>query len=116
MGGVLETYERLIGHMLAQLPTPSPPSGGEKPSSVTAGPGTPREEDVRSKLSFILGKVQELKKHRYEEQMKVLHGLQNLRHIKVRTTLSGLRGTRPLQGASQEVSGLDQDYVVFTLI
>lgn len=94
LGGVLETYEKLIEHMLNQLPTPTPliTQNKEKPSSsITAISRTSGDEtagDIRSKLAYILGKVQELKKHRYQEQMKVLHGLQNLRHIKVRRLLT----------------------------
>ncbi|XP_037551599.1 interferon gamma 1 [Nematolebias whitei] len=89
MGGVLETYEKLIEHMLNQLPTPSPliTQNKEKPSSsITDISRTSSDEtagDIGSKLAYILGKIQELKKHRYQEQMKVLHGLQNLRHIKM---------------------------------
>lgn len=96
MGGVLESYEKLLGHMLKQLPTPSPQitgSNAQPGSAITAAssstnnsgslPGT----DVRSELNYILKKVQELKKHRYHEQEKLLQGLETLRDIKVESTL-----------------------------
>ncbi|XP_054480731.1 interferon gamma-like [Anoplopoma fimbria] len=79
MGGVLETYEKLFGLMLKQLPTPSPQTAGinEHPVQVAAG------EDVRTDLNVILHKVQELKKHHYHEQEKLLHNLNALKHIKM---------------------------------
>uniref|UniRef100_A0A3B5M3X1 Interferon gamma n=1 Tax=Xiphophorus couchianus TaxID=32473 RepID=A0A3B5M3X1_9TELE len=76
MGGVLEAYDKLFGHMLKGLPTPSPLSAtsGDKPSA--AG-------DTRFNLIKVLQKIRELKRHSYQEQLKVLHGLQKLKHIEV---------------------------------
>uniref|UniRef100_A0A8C7Y4L6 Interferon gamma n=1 Tax=Oryzias sinensis TaxID=183150 RepID=A0A8C7Y4L6_9TELE len=87
MHGVLETYEDLIGHMLKQLPTASPPPGSsqDKPASpgTSNDDGAPVKADVRSKLMYILEKIQFLKTHRYQEQEKLLHRLQNLKKIQM---------------------------------
>ncbi|XP_076578573.1 interferon gamma-like [Chaetodon auriga] len=92
MGGVLETYEKLIGHMMKQLPTQSPqtassnmdPASAVIPTAGTAGgAGTGAGVDVRKELGYILKKVQELRKQRYHEQEKLLQGLQSLRHIQM---------------------------------
>lgn len=88
MAAVLEAYEKLFGHMLKGLPTPSPQSviNQDKASGAsTAGPSA--SADVRSNLNKLLQKIKELKKHRYQEQVKVLHGLQDLKHIEVRKRL-----------------------------
>ncbi|XP_070848322.1 interferon gamma-like [Chaetodon trifascialis] len=82
MGAVLETYEKLIGQMMKQLPTQSPQtarSDMDPASAVTPTAGV----DVRKELSYILKRVQELRKHRYHEQEKLLQGLQSLRDIKM---------------------------------
>ncbi|XP_040885588.1 interferon gamma-like [Toxotes jaculatrix] len=91
-GGILETYEKLINRMLKQLPTPSPQTAGSVEgltSAITAAPGTASDAksasgmSVRSELSFILEKVQELKKNYYQEEDKLLKGLQTIRHIQM---------------------------------
>lgn len=96
MGGVLESYEKLLGHMLKQLPTPSPQiavSNAQPGSAITPASSSPNNaglvagRDVRSELNYILKKVQELKKRRYHEQEKLLQGLQTLRDIKVESIL-----------------------------
>ncbi|XP_023270603.1 uncharacterized protein LOC111661319 [Seriola lalandi dorsalis] len=82
LGGVLEAYEKIIGQMLKELPTPSP-------QTVTAAPSNNADtrlqggEDVRVQLSYILKKVQELRKHHYQEQDMFLQRLQALKHIKM---------------------------------
>lgn len=92
MGGVLETYEKLLSQMLKQLPTPSPLTTGSKDrpaSDVTAAPGTANVAgpeaggDVRKGLSDILDMVQKLRKHNYQDMEKVLQGLHSLKHIQV---------------------------------
>lgn len=92
MGAVLETYEKLIGQMLKE-PNQSPQTTGlsnEDPApAVTPTPGTAggaergASGDVRRDLSYILTKVQELRKHHYREQEQLLQGLHSLRHIQV---------------------------------
>lgn len=92
MGGVLETYEKLIGQMLKQLPTPSPQTAGgnEHPASaITPAAGTASDAeagaggDVKTALTYILKNVRELRRHHYHEQDKILRGLQSLKHIQV---------------------------------
>ncbi|XP_045896220.1 interferon gamma-like isoform X1 [Micropterus dolomieu] len=88
MGGVLDTYEKLISHMLKQLPTPSPQEAGTHPASaVTPTAGGDAEVgdggDIRAELSYILKKVQDLKLKGYREQEKLLRGLQALKHIQM---------------------------------
>ncbi|XP_031715081.1 interferon gamma-like [Anarrhichthys ocellatus] len=87
MGGVLEIYEKLLGQMLKDLPTPTPQTAGSNEipaAAVTASGGeVGMGEDVRTELSYILNKVQELRKHRYQEQEKLLHELRALKHIQM---------------------------------
>lgn len=99
MSGMLEMYEQLIGRMLKQLPTPSPKtaaSAGRGAAAATAAAASDAAMgaggDVRKQLSYILKKVQDLRKHHYHEQNQFLEGLQALRHIPVealRMTYSG---------------------------
>ncbi|XP_029018835.1 interferon gamma-like [Betta splendens] len=85
LGGVLETYERLLDKMLKQLPTPSPLTSGSKDppaSGVSAGTaGLETGEDVRKGLSDILEMVQKLRKRNYDDLDKVLQGVHSLSHI-----------------------------------
>ncbi|XP_037837038.1 interferon gamma 1-like [Kryptolebias marmoratus] len=106
MGGVLETYEKLIEHMLSELATPSPTiTENQKPSSsVTASDEA--AGDIRSKLTYILERVRELKRHHYQEQMKVLHGLQNLKHIKMESRVVQSKALSELRWFFEEASTL----------
>lgn len=94
LGGVLDTYEKLIGQMLEQLPTPSPqtetahsrgqaasPASGAGPSSAATDP----HADVRTKLTYILERVKKLKTSGFQEQERLLQRLQGLQEIKVQT-------------------------------
>lgn len=90
MSGMLEMYEQLIGHMLKQLPTPSPKtaaSAGRGAATAAAAAASDAVMgaggDVRKQLSYILKKVQDLRKHHYHEQDQFLQGLKALRHIPV---------------------------------
>lgn len=92
MGGVLETYEKLLSKMLEELPTPSPQTTGSKDhpaSDVIPAPGTAngaRSEaggDVRKGLSDILEMVQKLRKHNYQDLEKLMQGLHSLKHVQV---------------------------------
>ncbi len=92
MGAVLETYEKLIGQMLKQLPTTSPQTAeikGPADSAITPAAGTASDAeigasgDLGKQLSYVLKKVEDLKNKRYQEQEKLLQGLQALRHIQV---------------------------------
>lgn len=83
MGGVLEMYDKLIGRMLGQLPTPSPETavtGGAK------GADSDHAAPVRKQLSYLLKKVNQLRKNHYQEQDQVLHDLQKLGKVQVPTT------------------------------
>ncbi|XP_008399112.1 uncharacterized protein LOC103459380 [Poecilia reticulata] len=86
MGGVLEAYEKLIVHMLKELPTPSPLSATSGDKADTSGPSTAEPSaagDTRSNLIKVLQKIRELKQHSYKEQVKILHELQKLKHIEM---------------------------------
>uniref|UniRef100_A0A3B3DYS8 Interferon gamma n=1 Tax=Oryzias melastigma TaxID=30732 RepID=A0A3B3DYS8_ORYME len=84
MHGVLETYEELIGRMLSQLPTATPPlASSGTTSNHDSGGGAQVKADVRSKLTYVLGKIQYLKRHRYQEQEKLLLSLQSLKSIQM---------------------------------
>ncbi|XP_032445781.1 interferon gamma 1-like [Xiphophorus hellerii] len=86
MGGVLEAYDKLFGHMLKGLPTPSPLSATSGDKADTSGPSTAEPSaagDTRFNLIKVLQKIKELKRHSYQEQLKILHGLQKLKHIEM---------------------------------
>ncbi|XP_029969372.1 interferon gamma-like [Salarias fasciatus] len=80
MGGVLEAYERLLGQMLKQLPTPGPALQATPSGVTTSSAGG---DDVRKDLSYILEKVQQLKKARYKQLEELLPGLHSLQHIQM---------------------------------
>lgn len=82
IGGVLETYEQLIDQMLQQLPEQVAPTSTETKASADASASA---DNVRTDLNFILTKIQRLRRDRYQEQTKLLQGLQNLKKINVRT-------------------------------
>lgn len=95
MGGILETYEKLISQMLKQHPTPIPQTAvspqaaasGTNPVMDNAAPaGT--GHTLEKELSYILTMVQHLKKHHYREQGKFLEGLQSLQNIQVHVSKS----------------------------
>ncbi|KAM9704974.1 interferon gamma 1-like [Menidia menidia] len=80
MGGVLDTYDELVQKMLNHLPAPRPPAAtptasGAKGSEVTG--------DTRENLTKILKNIRNLKKFHYQEQMKLVHRLQELKEIKM---------------------------------
>lgn len=81
MGGILDTYEKLLGHMLKQLPTASPQTDSVDSTAGDGGAGP--SGDVRKDLRYILTKVQELKKKSFHEQEMILRGLQDLKHVQV---------------------------------
>ncbi|GLD48210.1 interferon gamma 1 precursor [Lates japonicus] len=119
MGGVLETYEKLIGQMLKELPTPSPQTAGSSneglASAITAGPGTASDTrseaggDVRMDLNYILTKVQELKRHKYQEQDKLLQRLQALKHIQMDNFVIQSKALWELPRLYEEASSLPDD-------
>ncbi|XP_041819812.1 interferon gamma-like [Chelmon rostratus] len=92
MGGVLDKYEKLIDQMLKQLPTQSPqtarsnedPASAVIPTAGTAGGAkTGAGGNVRRGLEDILDMVQKLRKRYYQEQEKLLQGLQSLNDIQI---------------------------------
>ncbi|NP_001347663.1 interferon gamma 1 precursor [Lates calcarifer] len=119
MGGVLETYEKLIGQMLKELPTPSPHTAGSSneglASAITAGPGTTSDTrseeggDVKMELNYILKKVQDLKRHKYQEQDKLLQRLQALKHIQMDNFVIQSKALWELPRLYEEASSLPDD-------
>lgn len=87
LGSVLETYEKIINHMLKELPTPAPQTDTAVPVDAAESQGS---TDVKTQLNYILKMVVQLRKHHYEEQDKLLQRLQDLRHIKVERHDKGL--------------------------
>ncbi|XP_014864505.1 PREDICTED: uncharacterized protein LOC106931076 [Poecilia mexicana] len=86
MGGVLEAYEKLIVHMLKELPTPSPLPATSGDKVDTSDPSTAKPlaaGNTRSNLNKVLEKIRDLKLHSYKEQVKILHELQKLKHIEM---------------------------------
>uniref|UniRef100_A0A3P8U4H3 Interferon gamma n=1 Tax=Amphiprion percula TaxID=161767 RepID=A0A3P8U4H3_AMPPE len=81
MSGILETYEKLFGQMLRQLPTSTPPTADS--TTPSTGTGLQPGQSVRSNLTYMLGKIKELKKGYFQEEEKLLHELHGLRRIQV---------------------------------
>ncbi|KAI3366968.1 hypothetical protein L3Q82_009249, partial [Scortum barcoo] len=106
MGGVLETYEKLIGHMLKQLPTPSPQTAGSAVTSTGGNAEAGAGGDVREELTYILGNIQELRKHHYKEQDKILQELRRLKHIQVDNAVIQSKALWELPWLYQEASSL----------
>ncbi|KAM9334901.1 interferon gamma [Symphorus nematophorus] len=118
MGGVLETYEKLIGHMLRGLPTPSPPAAksSDRPASaITPGAGTAGEAEVgaagnvRENLIYILDKIKELKTKRYHEQARLLQGLAALKHIQMDNLVTQSKALWELTWLYEEASSLSDN-------
>ncbi|XP_037616259.1 interferon gamma-like [Sebastes umbrosus] len=122
MGAVLETYEKLISHMLNQLPTPTPQTTGSNKLSATAigtpAAGTPAagiasggevgaDGDVRKELSYILNMVKELKEKRFLEQEKILHELKALKHIQMDDLVVQSKALWELPWLYEEASSLN---------
>lgn len=81
MSSVLEMYEKLIGSMLSAQPTPSPAVGG----AGDAAGGRPNG-DVRTQLSSLLKKVQNLRRQYYQEEDRFRERLTAVREIQVEKT------------------------------
>nr|BCK60960.1 interferon gamma [Sebastiscus marmoratus] len=112
MGGVLETYEKLISHMLNQLPTPTPQTAESNnlPASAAgtaSGGEVGADVDVRKDLSYILNMVKELKKNRYLEQEKILQELKALKHIQMDNLVVQSKALWELPWLYEEASSLN---------
>ncbi|KAF7642441.1 hypothetical protein LDENG_00257940, partial [Lucifuga dentata] len=107
LGGVLETYEKLIGRMLSQLTTPGPQTV-RRDQSLTVSPATSSKAGggVRNQLSYILSLVKALRKHRYQEQDKVLQGLKQLSHVQMDNLIIQSKALWELPWLYQEASTL----------
>ncbi|XP_041637030.1 interferon gamma-like [Cheilinus undulatus] len=108
MGGVLETYEKILGLMLNQLPTPSPvtnqlPNAGAANDAETGG-----NEDLRPKLNFILKKVHDLRKNEYQEQERLLQNLDALKNIKMENNVVQSKALWELPWLYEEASSLSK--------
>ena len=101
MSGVLETYEKLLGKMLEQLPTLTPPTAGAAVPEAGA-------DDVRKDLMFILKRIRDLRSFHYQEQSKLLQRLNDLGNVKVRDTSRS--HTRAPGAAPQNRSGLSPEF------
>ncbi|CAL9682697.1 unnamed protein product [Knipowitschia caucasica] len=67
VGGILETYNRLLNKVLEQLPTP--------------GPKVDSSDTIRNDLKYILKMVQDLRDNHFKEQAKLVDELQSLHNI-----------------------------------
>ncbi|XP_036977752.1 interferon gamma-like [Acanthopagrus latus] len=106
MGGILDTYEKLLGHMLKQQPTASPQTASISTDSYDrAGPSG----DVRDDLKFILEKVRELKKKKFHEQEMILRGLQDLKHVQMDNLVVQSKALWELPWLYEEASSLSDN-------
>uniref|UniRef100_A0A673A1D6 Interferon gamma-like n=1 Tax=Sphaeramia orbicularis TaxID=375764 RepID=A0A673A1D6_9TELE len=113
IGGVLEKYEELIGHMLSELPTPRPQTATDQQhltSAFTPGVGTNTEagvgDNVRVELKYLLSKIKELKRHHYEEEGKVAKELFSLKKIQMNDIVTQSKALGNLQWWYDEASTL----------
>ncbi|XP_070710108.1 interferon gamma-like [Pempheris klunzingeri] len=107
MGAVLETYEKLIGQMLKNLPTASPQTVGSTDRPGTAGVAEGETvKDVRTELSYVLKRVQDLRRQDYQEEEKVLQGLLSLKHIKMDNAVIQSKALWELPWLYEEASSL----------
>ncbi|XP_051807572.1 interferon gamma-like [Acanthochromis polyacanthus] len=87
MSGVLETYEKLFGQMLNQLPTSTPPTADSTPPSTGTRTRLQPGQSVRSNLNYVLGMIKEIKKGYFQEEEKLLDELRDLRHIQINSSV-----------------------------
>ncbi|KAM8740024.1 interferon gamma-like [Acanthopagrus schlegelii] len=106
MGGILDTYEKLLGHMLKQQPTASPQTASVSTDSYEQAGAS---GDVRGDLKFILKKVQELKKKKFHEQEMILRGLQDLKHIQMDNLVVQSKALWELPWLYEEASSLSDN-------
>ncbi|XP_028426874.1 interferon gamma [Perca flavescens] len=109
MGSVLETYEKLIGQMLKQQPTPTPQTAGSNERLASAAAGDASDDRIRTGLNYILRKVKELKKHHYKEQEELLQELKGLEHIKLDNHVVQSKALRELPWLYEEASSLNEE-------
>ncbi|XP_038164744.1 interferon gamma 1 [Cyprinodon tularosa] len=105
MYGVLEEYEKLLGNMLKQLPTPSPQlaTSGTRTASLSAS------DEIRSNLMKVLSKMQELKRNNYKEQAALLEQLRKLEDIEVGNFKVQSKALSELTWIYEEASSLADD-------
>ncbi|XP_060933167.1 interferon gamma-like isoform X2 [Limanda limanda] len=85
MGGVLETYEKLLGQMLEAC-----------------------DDAARADLSYILKKIQMLKRSSYQEQSKLLQGLHDLGNVQMDDRIIQSKALGELPWLYEEASSLMQ--------
>ncbi|XP_032360997.1 interferon gamma [Etheostoma spectabile] len=111
MGGILDTYEKLIGQMLKQQPTPAPQTAGSNerltPANPPAGAGTASDGSVRWGLNYILQRVQALRKNYYQEQKTLLQKLKALDEIQLNNRVVQSKALWELPWLYEEASSLN---------
>uniref|UniRef100_A0A3Q4AT56 Interferon gamma n=1 Tax=Mola mola TaxID=94237 RepID=A0A3Q4AT56_MOLML len=116
MSSVLDMYEKMFGHMLKQLPTPSPKLAASTGRQAAAGSAsdapTGAGEDVRKQLTYILKKVQDLKRHHYQKQDQFLQKLYSVRHIQIDNFVIQNKALWELPGLYQQASALPDNGVM----
>ncbi|KAM7367374.1 hypothetical protein PAMP_015279 [Pampus punctatissimus] len=109
MGAVLETYEKLFGHMLKQLPTSSlQTSETRELHSSTSGIRTTAGKegiDVKTGLTSLLERIKDLKKS-YTDEITFLKELQGLRHIEMDNKVIQSKALWELSWLYEEASSL----------
>ncbi|XP_061662698.1 interferon gamma 1 [Syngnathoides biaculeatus] len=106
MSAVLRTYEELLGNMLERLSDSATPTPG---GPVTSGAGDRDPApgvDARAELSYLLRRVQDLRKYRYQAQEKLLDGLHNLRHVQTDNLVVQSKALWELPWLYEEASSL----------
>ncbi|XP_061618720.1 interferon gamma-like isoform X2 [Phyllopteryx taeniolatus] len=108
MSAVLQTYEELLGNMLKQLSDPTAwTTGATATSGASASDRDPVPSvDARAELSYLLRRVQDLRKYRYQAQEKVLDGLGKLQHIQMDNLVVQSKALWELPWLYEEASAL----------
>ncbi|XP_034719032.1 interferon gamma-like [Etheostoma cragini] len=107
MGGILDTYEKLIGQMLKQQPTPTPQTAGSHERLTPAAAGSASDGSVRWGLNYILQRVQVLRKNYYQEQKTLLQKLKALDEIKLDNRVVQSKALWELPWLYEEASSLN---------
>nr|XP_057947066.1 interferon gamma-like isoform X2 [Doryrhamphus excisus] len=89
MAVALQTYKELIQRMLKELPAQ-----------------TDSTSDIRAELSYILERVQKLRRFRFQEQEALLDGIERFRHIQLDSALIQSKALWELPWLYEEASSL----------
>ncbi|XP_077400052.1 interferon gamma [Vanacampus margaritifer] len=104
MSAVLQTYEELLGRMLKRLPGPTVPTPVDH--SADCDPGS--NMAARAHLYYLLKRVQDLRKRRYQSQDKLLDWLHKIRDLQMDNLVVQSKALWELPWLYEEASSLGE--------